>query len=212
MGQPVVDMHGTTSVEYAIRVVPYPATAVSSILYLIQITLDGTATTTQLASSDNSNLLPGPLMPDGNGGILASWSIVPPNPPAPVQPYLAVYVSNGAPGGTYPIPTAPAQLATDSSGFPIYPSMILGENGTAFATYGTSVQSFDLASGGQHWKYQSPQGVSSIFYANGGGATIVDSQSNQTPSCPSLRVQPKNLGATSGTKPAKHHRKPGNTT
>jgi IPT/TIG domain/Bacterial Ig-like domain (group 2)/Galactose oxidase, central domain/Kelch motif len=210
MGQPVVDINGMVSEEYAVRVVPYPATTVSSILYLIQITRDGTTTTTQLASSDNANLFPGPLMPDANGGVLATWTIVPPNPPAPSQPYQAAYVLSGASGATYALPTAPAQVAYGSDGLPVYPALVLGENGTAFATYGTSVQSFDIGSGAQHWNYQSPQGVSSIFYANGGGLTVVDSQSNQTPvdssgnagtvvALPSLNLlQPSWMGAWQG--------------
>ena len=49
----------------------------------------------QLSSSNSANLFPGSIIPDGQGGVLATWTIVNVNPPAASLPYQAAYVSGG---------------------------------------------------------------------------------------------------------------------
>jgi len=187
MGQPIVDPSGLVFVEYAVRQVPYPPTSVASQLYLLQIGVDGSTSTVEVSTSDNSNLLPGTLMPDGNGGVLATWTINTPSPlpPAP-QPYQAADIVSGTIASSYPMPSAPTQVATDPDGLPVNPALVLGENGIGFATYGSgNIVSFNVASGAVNWNYNGPQSVSSIFYSNGGGLILIDGQSNQVPIDPS---------------------------
>ena len=162
--------------EYEIREIPYPATTLSSILWLMKIGLDGSITNTQLSASNNANLFPGSLMPDGNGGVFATWTIVPPNPPAAPQPYQAAYVTSGG-INTYVMPMAPSQVVNGPNGLPINPSLTLGENGTVFASYGANVTSFILSTGSVSWNYQTAnQSTLSVVEATSdGGLTINDS-------------------------------------
>jgi hypothetical protein len=131
-----------------------------------------------LSASNNANLFPGNIIPDGQGGVLATWTVdVPFGPPGP-HLYQAAHVSSGG-INTYDLPMAPTQLLTGSDGLPINPTLVLGENGTAFVTYptGTNVASFNLNAGAANWNYQPSHGVSSIIYANGDGLTLIDGQS-----------------------------------
>src|SRR5579884_1613945 len=86
------------------------------------------------------------------------------NPPAASQPYQAAYVSGGAVVAAYPMPNAPASLTLGPDNLPINPVLVLGENGTAFASYGSNVTSFQLPSGSPNWNYQAPpqNGLSAI--------------------------------------------------
>jgi hypothetical protein len=167
-----------------VRQIGYPSsTQTSSILSLLQISLDGSMTVTQLSSSDSANLFPGTLMPDGNGGILATWTIVPSNPNAPPvpNPYQEADVIPGAGVvNTYNLPGAPTQVTNGSNGLPINPTLVLGENGTAFASYGSNVVAFNIAGGSAIWSYQAPSqtGISLITLTPSNGlATKNTSQS-----------------------------------
>jgi hypothetical protein len=124
-------------------------------------------------------LFPGNIIPDGQGGVLATWTIANATPPAAPQPYQAAYVSAGAIVATYPLPNAPTSLVTGPDGLPVNPPLVLGENGTAFASYGPNVTSFNLSAGSTTWNYQNANGISSASYKNGGGLTVIDGQSNQ---------------------------------
>jgi hypothetical protein len=181
LSQPIVDSDGSIYLEYEVRQITQSPATISSILSLMKIATDGSATTTQLSSSDSSNLFPGTLMPDGTGGVLATWTIVPNSPPAAPQPFQAAYVLSGAVVGTYPLPMAPTQVAFGANGLPINPTFVLGENGIAFASYGTNFASFNLSSGSANWNYAASQGINSISYANGGGIVLADKQGNQIP-------------------------------
>jgi len=190
VGQPIVDSDGSIYLEYEVRQVTASPAAVSSILWLMNITPDGSVTTTQLSSSDNSNLYPGTIIPDGTGGVLTTWTISPSNPPIPLNPYQAAYVVGGAVTVTYSLPFTPENMVIAANGLPINPVLVLGENGSAFATDGKStgdstnlnegpkIVSFNLYSGAVSWTYQvAPQFSLSIICSadsNGLGAKMTD--------------------------------------
>jgi hypothetical protein len=182
IGSPIVDSTGATYVEYEVRTVSAyqrlgnPAT-VSSVLWLLKIATDNTTTSTQLSSSSNMNLFPGSIIPDGNGGVLTTWTInwtgdttIQP----PTHPYQGADVSS--PGGvvTYDMPMAPTQVANNqASGFPAYLQLVLGENGVAFVSYVSNIVSFSVASGSVNWNYQAtPQNYLNIIASTVGNGLV----------------------------------------
>jgi hypothetical protein len=73
------------------------------------------------------------------------------------------------------MPNAPASLNLGPDNLPINPTLVLGENGTAFASYGSNVTSFQLPSGSPNWNYQAPpQSGLSIVGALGAGTIGVN--------------------------------------
>ena len=121
-----------------------PAASTSSILSLLRIAPDGSTTVTQLDAGSSQYFAPGNIVPDGQGGVLATWAVINVstaangfNAPLAPQPYQAARVSSGAVVNTYTLPNSPQNVAvpTDSNLAPIPASLALGENGTAFASY-----------------------------------------------------------------------------
>jgi len=212
VSQPIVDSDGSIYVEYEVRQIPYPPTTISSTLSLLQIAQDGTTNTTQLSSSNNANLFPGNLIPDGNGGVLATWTIVPIDGSMPPNPYQAAYVVSGSVSSTYPLPFTPARFVTGTDGFPVRPSVVLGENGLAFATDGTSsgdstdpslgpkVASLNLTNGAVNWSHQlgTQSLISLVAATSDGGVTITDgsniSQLNSQGAATTVAAQFNQLG------------------
>ena len=142
----------------------------------MQIGLDGSTNSTQLSSSDKANLFPGSLVPDGNGGIVATWTIVNTQLPVAPLPYQAAYVMSGSVVSTYPLPMAPTQVVNGSNGLPINPTFVVGQNNTAVASYGTNLTSFSFSSGSANWNY-SGSGQNSVSldeFTSDGGLTIND--------------------------------------
>ena len=124
--------------------------------------------------------LPGSLLPDGNGGVLATWEVVKVNPPAEPEPYKAAHLSSaGAILSTYTMPYAPTTTTSGAYGLPPPPSLVLGESGTAFAAYGNNVASFDLASGAANWNYDAGSAIMFLGYNAGAGLTLIDALRNQ---------------------------------
>jgi hypothetical protein len=193
MGPPIVDSDGSIYVEYEVRQVAYPPKITSAVLYLLQIApptagLLGPQTTITLSSTtQDENLYPGRIIPDGQGGLLATWTISPSNPPPPPAPpnphtYEASHVVGGAAGAPYDLPFNPHSVT-----FGEYPTVVLGENGVAFAkgraaasdgsnNDADQIVSFNLNSGASNWSYQaSTQAALSIIEAtSGGGLTVND--------------------------------------
>jgi hypothetical protein len=175
VGQPMVDSDGSTYVEYNAREATSNVTT-SAILALMKIAPDGTvAGVTQLTSTSSGNdgeIWPGAIIPDGQGGVLATWTVLPAvghQPPA--NPYQAAHVTPDGGLSIYPLPMAPAQPLTDNNGLPVDLPLVLGENGVAFISYGTNVVSFNLSSGAVNWNYQAAAqtGVSIIASTAGNG-------------------------------------------
>ena len=130
MGPPMVNSDGSAYVEYEVRNV-VDNVITSDTLYLYQIAPDDVTTNTITLSTTTQNqaLLPGPIVPDGQGGVLATWTISPFEPPVPQYPYQAVDVVSGVVGTPYNLPFSPTKVAFGQS-----PTIVLGENGVAFAS------------------------------------------------------------------------------
>lgn len=168
VGPPMVDSDDSVYVEYEVREIPYPPTTISSALWLLRVAPDGSTNATQLASSNKANLWPGQIIPDGHGGVLATWVIDTITLPAAPYPYQGSYVSMGQ-VSTYNMPMAPTTIQRGPNSLPILLPLLVGENGTAFVSYGTNIVSFSFAGGAANWNYQAASPASLVSYSNGGG-------------------------------------------
>jgi uncharacterized protein YjdB len=195
MGPPMVNVDGTAYVEYEVRNVVNDIIT-SDTLYLFQIDTNNSSSSTVLSSTtQNEALLPGPITTDGQGGILATWTISPSNPPVPQYPYQVVDVLAGAVGTPYNLPFSPTTVTFGQS-----PTLVLGENGVAFATDGTDavngpvVASFNVSSGSVNWSYQgSAQNKLSII-ASAAGNGLVAKATDQTGSDTVIRFDSNGAG------------------
>ncbi len=181
IGTPIVDSDGTAYVEYEVRQIDY-ATVVSATVSLLKIAPDGTVTTIPLSSTtNNSNLFPGTVVPDGQGGVVATWVISPASAyaPPPPHPYQAAHVTSGG-MNVYdmPVPVAPQRVIIGTDGLPLALPIVIDENAAGYVSYGPDTVSFDLNSGALAWDHQTnPQSTLSVMAAlSGGGATVIDSQ------------------------------------
>lgn len=111
---------------------------------------------------------PSDVIPDGNGGVLATWVEVPGNANGPYPLTIADVGPNGTVQANFS--NLNGQGAGDSS-------LVLGDNNTAFATDGATVVSFNVSTLQQNWAYTSTGGsLSFVAATSGGGLTINDSQ------------------------------------
>ena len=102
---------------------------------------------------------------------------MPPEPP--IFPYYAAHVVSGSVVSTFGMP-----FAVEEVEYGKYPSLVLGENGTVFATdstnedYGPMIVSFNLNSGLINWSFQaSPSSALDIIAAtSNNGLAVNDSQ------------------------------------
>lgn len=143
--------------------------------------------------------LPGEVIPDGRGGILATWIDFPPqNPPYPSERLVMADVgSQGL--------TQAAFTGLDSQNAPFSKNLVLGDNNTAFFTDGAHVTAFDATTIQQNWIYASNGGTLSFVAATSGGGVLVndasqgviqlDSSGNASPPIASLQgTMPFRLG------------------
>ena len=188
MGAPMVNTDGTTYVEYEVRNITN-GVITSDMLYLFQINSDNSSSSTLLSSTtQNEALFPGNIIPDGSGGVLATWTISPSNPPVPQYPYQAVDVVSGTVGTPYNLPFSPTSVAYGQS-----PTLMLGENGVGFAaapsvssdgkgTPVNQISSFSISNGAPNWNYQvATQYTPSLIAAadgNGLAAKTTDQSGN----------------------------------
>ncbi|HVO60794.1 MAG TPA: hypothetical protein VMT53_07650, partial [Terriglobales bacterium] len=109
-----------------------------------------------------------------------TWTISPTNPPSPPvgwHYYQAADVAAGSIVGTYDLPFAPASVA-----FGVSPTLVLGENGTAFASGSSTTKdgtytpinmlaSFNISNGASTFTYQTAaqNNLSIISSADGNG-------------------------------------------
>jgi hypothetical protein len=152
---PIVDTDGTVRLLLAYGTTTITDSCISqddqqyagtTTLSLFTVYLDGSTSTQTIQSRSNNDfapdLAPGVVIPDGQGGALASWT-----------DYLNscnFTVSHATSQGitTYTLPLNPS---CDTIGTQ---TMVLGENGTAFATNGLNLVSFNVNSGQVVWTYQ----------------------------------------------------------
>jgi hypothetical protein len=186
VGPPMVNVDGTVYLEYEVRDTTNNVIT-SDTLYLYNATT--TSSTTIASTIQNEALLPGPIIPDGEGGILVTWAVS-----APVvvpYPYQFADVVGGAVGAAHSLPFSP-----QSVGFGQSPMLVLGENGTVFASASTTttvngvitpvdqIVSLSLSSGATNWAYQdTPRSHLSIVEAtlgNGLAAKSTDQNSIDT--------------------------------
>jgi hypothetical protein len=158
----------------------------SDTLYLMQINSDNSSGSTVLsATTQNETQYPGNIIPDGNGGVLATWSVSVVQGTQPTYPYEAVDVSGGAVGAPYTLPFSPQSVDITKQ-----PVLVLGESSVAFAkgrsnvlingvsTTVDQIASFNISSGAPNWTYQSTQQstLSILAVLSDGSLAINDSQ------------------------------------
>jgi hypothetical protein len=83
------------------------------------------SSTTQNETQYPGNIIP--IIPDGQGGVLATWSVSPLKGAVPQYPYQAVDVVAGVVGTLYNLPFSPQAVDITKQ-----PDLVLGENGVAF--------------------------------------------------------------------------------
>jgi hypothetical protein len=171
VGQPVVDIDSSIRTMYAVRVTT-PNQQITSVLSLLTVTEDGTATVTELGTSTVGNLWPGQLMPDGEGGILATW-VSAPNSQATTHPYRAAFVSSAGGVSAFDMPMAPETAPKDPKTLlPLLLPLALGQNGNAFVSYGSNITSFVASSGAVNWNL--PSSASLVAALEDGAVAIND--------------------------------------
>lgn len=151
----------------------------TSTLSLLTVSPQGGLSTQTLQSrSDNDaapDYSPGSIIPDGKGGVLASW--------IDFLNSCSFNISHVTAQGTstYTLPLIP------NCEFYGVPVMVLGENGVAFASVKGlpdagipgSVISFDVNSGSVLWSYQPPSGDSFTIISSADGNGLVGKFTDQ---------------------------------
>jgi hypothetical protein len=136
---------------------PYEFGSGTSNLSLLRISPDGGVGLTSLDSSSGPGLIPGKVIPDGQGGALASWA-------KGTNPTIADVGSSGSPQAIF------SSLSGGVSG------LVLGDNNKAFATDGNTVVGFGVPALAPAWTYSSTGGsLSFITSMSGGGVAVEDS-------------------------------------
>jgi hypothetical protein len=167
IGPPMVGPDGAAYVEYEVRQVAYPVQVTASALWLMKVAMDGSTLSTQLTSTTtNTNLFPGRVIPDGQNGVVATWTFSPADNTTDPAPLRAARVSAAGTVTAFNLPIQPAQVLKDSNNIPVNPALALGGAATAFVTYGPQLASFDPGSGTPQWSYLSPSSEISIVAAD----------------------------------------------
>lgn len=122
--------------------------------------------TTIVTITANANLFPGRVIPDGQGGHIATWVYSPFDPPADPNPFRAAHITAGV--TLYNLPILPA-VAQFVDGVPVQPELVLGEGDTAFATYGAGLVAFNTLTGLPQWRYAAAGPISIVSQLQGNG-------------------------------------------
>jgi hypothetical protein len=148
----MVDPSGATYFLYEQRFLAYPPQVVNTAIHLMKVEADGTWNTTQeISSTANVNLFPGRVLPDDHGGVVATWTLTPAEGDPDPNPLRAAHVSRTGAVTPYTLPIQPAEVLREPSFLPVNLMLVLGENDTAFASYGQHLASFNLTSGALIW-------------------------------------------------------------
>jgi hypothetical protein len=134
---------------------------------LLQVASDGTPSwSAPLSTSSWSTFMDlGATIPDGEGGLLASRAVCQYNYNGYYY-YCFPHLSHVTAGGN-----TDYAFALDPSMSEIS-SMVLGENGTAFASDGSKFVSFDIASGNVNWTWTAPSGGELMAATAGNGLVV----------------------------------------
>ncbi len=175
VGPPMVDADGTTHLLYEKRLLAYPPQVVDTGIWLLSVMPGQSSSTMQLSSTTaNTNLFPGRIIPDGVGGLIVSW-IDSPNVPAGQPPTQSTFRAARilAGGGVTPFDlpiTPPLELLhPPNSALPTNPELVLGQDDRAFVSYGNSVASFQVSTGGASWTYAAESAIAMVAGAHDGG-------------------------------------------
>jgi IPT/TIG domain len=149
--------------------VPNATSQSSGVIKLVRVLPDGGTQLQQIDGSSTQNQsftpdadIPNEVIPDGNGGVLATFG-------GYNQQMQVSDVGSGG-GGAATIPNV------FMGGVPNPTAMVLGDNSIAFGTDGGSVVAFSTATLQPLWTYTSTGGSLSLLVAtSGGGVTINDS-------------------------------------
>jgi hypothetical protein len=177
IGPAIVDIDGTVHMLFEKRVLAYPPQVVNTGIWLMSVNTDQTFTTTQLsATTSNTNLFPGRIVPDGNDGLVATWidsPIVPLGQPPAQSTFRAAHVTSGGGISLFDLPLTPPQelLLQPNSGLPVNPELTLGENGMAYVTYAAGIASFNVNSGALGWSHTEANSVD-LLAAQADGSVV----------------------------------------
>jgi hypothetical protein len=183
IGPPVIDGASNGYVLYEVRQVAYPPEVTTTALWLMKIAPNFTTTITQVTTTDtNTNLLPGRILPDGHGGVVVTWTFSPAQPPGDPSPLRAAHVAAGGGVAEFLLPIQPAEVLIGPDGLAVNPLLALGENDTAFVSYGTGVAAFNSLSGGTLWNHSAAGTVQLVIAdaTNGVYAKIFDGSGDET--------------------------------
>lgn len=182
VGPPMIDPEGRIRVGYTVRQIQ-SGQPTTSALSLLTISPDGAASVTPLSTSPDGHLWPGQVIPDGQGGLLATW-VSQPLSGTTTQPYQAAHLSTGGGIASFSMPLAPETPLDDpQSNLPLPLSIALGESpNTAFVTYGGDLVAFTLTNGSPVWSYSAAQKVTIMTSEVSGGLTakVGNSAGNET--------------------------------
>lgn len=159
-------------------------------LEVLKIAPDGTSST-QMLNQVGAYVAPGEVVPDGQGGFLATWTQ---ETLSETTPFMVTHVSsNGT--ATYQLPLnglfSFGDFAPSFDPFAFFHQIVIGENGVAFATDRLSsnsdgslapgnIASFDINSGQVKWTYQAPsQNVLSLVASSAGGGLVAKATNYQ---------------------------------
>jgi IPT/TIG domain/Glucodextranase, domain B len=136
---------------------PFQFSSATYNLSLMRVSPDGGVGFSTLSTSG----IPSNVIPDGNGGVLASYYV----------PSSGLLVTDTTDGAT----TTLSNISNYDNGATL--EMVLGDNGTAFATDGYNVDAFAVATLQPTWSYTSQGASLSLLIATaGGGVAINDSE------------------------------------
>jgi hypothetical protein len=140
-------------------------------LSLFRLSMDGALSTTSLTTQF---AVPGNVIPDGRGGWLATWTAVPNGQwDASISHPLTVSHFNPQGSSQYDL------NMVEGSNFPRNRDLVLGEDGTAFATDFSKVVAFNLNSGQVNWTYQAPATSAISIVASSAGNGLVAKLTDQ---------------------------------
>lgn len=161
---------------YSCSDVGNPTFAYSENLQLLTVDSSGTTQYQSLNSFSTADgtepfNAPGNVIPDGRGGVLASWV-------ANTSGYSGTYpltVADIGPSGTAQANFSNISMA-DGQAALLNSNLVLGEdNDVAFVTNGLNVDAFVPTTVSQVWSYASSGGTLSLDSINGNGLNINDS-------------------------------------
>ncbi|MBI3662842.1 MAG: Ig-like domain-containing protein [Acidobacteria bacterium] len=157
----------------------------NSTLSLWKILPDGSLTTQPLQTYSASGFvtsrppraLPAETIPDGSDGLLAAWT----------RSELSLFGElRDARMTRVLVSGATAQYSLPFYGWPapqsanVGQTLVLGEDGTAFATDQSQVLSFDLATGAVRWSWQPAQGPVEMIMATAGNGLVAKNRDGNT--------------------------------